>query len=625
MTPAAWGALGIAVFGAISYAAGSILQAVGARRSTGTVRTLGHPLYLLGVGCDILSWAGSMVALRELAVYQVQSVLAGSLAITVVMARVFLGSRVRRRDAFAVVITVGALAVLAMSAGPQEHVAASSSLRIGFCAAAGATVILGWLAAKFSTPGVVAGLSGLAFGGAALAGRALSLPENPTSHLSATLLAIFTEPLTAALVVFAAAGMLMYTHALQHGQVGPVTAVLWIGEVVAPSAVGLALLGDTVLPGWEVRAAVAGFIVVASAVVLATAPATSDTAQPAQEASPAPAPVPARAGAPALVGPGSATVNPQRAAAVYARRSAPAYAQAAGPGIPRTAVAAYVPQAGGRSATDRYGRPAVGANPAPPAYPVWPPPTWHEPTPPPGRLVSGMTVWWGPPNDRRPIFIPPDRPRTAAPVSPPIPVPRRAPGWEHRTGAPIPAHGQVPYGHYPTPAPAWTHQTSGVPMSPQPGWAHQTSGVPISPQPISPQPVYQPVYQPAPAPAHQSSTAHQPTYAPNATWAPQASPEPAPAWINYGGVPTLAHPTGWTGTQRPGTQQPGTQQPGTQRPSTQRPSTQRPSTQQPSNTEPILAVPVHNAEPVQAEHATHWPHNRRAFLPQPTREQPGWA
>src|SRR5690349_10534212 len=356
MTPAALGALGIAVFGAISYAAGSILQAIGARRSTGTVRTLGHPIYLLGVACDILSWAGSMVALRELAVYQVQSVLAGSLAITVVMARVFLGSRVRRRDAFAVVITVAALAVLAMSAGPQEPVAASTRLRIGFCAAAGATVVLGWIAAKFTSPGVVAGLSGLAFGGAALAGRALSLPDHPTRHLAATATAIVTEPLTAALVTFAAAGMLLYTHALQHGQVGPVTAVLWIGEVVAPSAVGLLLLGDTVLPGWQPRAAIAGFIVVASAVVLATAPATSDTAQPgpAVEAQPArvPAAVPALAAGPgsasALVpalaaGPGSAFVPVLAAGA----------ASAAGPAL-----------AAGAAAWDPAGVPALAAGPA---------------------------------------------------------------------------------------------------------------------------------------------------------------------------------------------------------------------------------------------------------------------
>src|SRR5690349_9583628 len=356
MTPAVLGALAIAVFGAVSYAAGSILQAVGARRSKGTVRTLGHPLYLLGVGCDILSWAGSMVALRELAVYQVQSVLAGSLAVTVIIARIFLGSRLRRLDAAAVVITIAALTVLAMSAGPQEEVAASTRLRIGFCVAAAATVLIGYLAAKFTPPGVVGGLSGLAFGGAALAGRALVLPEHPTQHVGATAIAIFTEPLTAALVVFAATGMLLYTHALQHGQVGPVTAVLWIGEVVAPSAVGLALLGDTVLPGWQLRAGIAGFIVVASAVVLASAPATSDTAQPAPATDAQPARVPAAV--PALAaGPGSASALVPALAAgpgsAFVPVLAAGAASAAGPAL-----------AAGAAAWDPAGVPALAAGPA---------------------------------------------------------------------------------------------------------------------------------------------------------------------------------------------------------------------------------------------------------------------
>ncbi len=286
MTAAGWVALALAIFGAFSYAAGSILQAVGAQRSTGTVRTLGHPLYLLGVACDLLAWAGSMVALRELAVYQVQSVLAGSLALTVIGARLILASRLRIRDVVAVVVTIAALTVLAMSAGPQEEVAASSRLRLGFCVAALAAALAGWGATKVASPGVVAALAGLCFGGAALSGRALALPAQPTEHLSAAGLAIVTEPLAAALLVFAATGMLLYTNALQHGQVGPVTAVLWIGEVVAPSAVGLALLGDTVRPGWELRAAVAGLITVGAAVVLATAPATGATAQPSPDRPP---------------------------------------------------------------------------------------------------------------------------------------------------------------------------------------------------------------------------------------------------------------------------------------------------------------------------------------------------
>jgi hypothetical protein len=102
-------------------------------------------------------------------------------------------------------------------------------------------------------------------------------------------LAIVTEPLIAALVTLAGTGMLLYANALQKGQVGPVTAVLWIAEVVAPSAVALAFLGDTVRPGWELAAAVAGVITVAMAVLLAAAPGNAATA----ETAPA-LPVPAR-------------------------------------------------------------------------------------------------------------------------------------------------------------------------------------------------------------------------------------------------------------------------------------------------------------------------------------------
>jgi hypothetical protein len=277
MAAAVWIALAITVFGALCYAAASILQAVAARRSTSTVKTLGHPLYLLGIGCDVLAWVGSMIALRELAVYVVESILAGSLALTVLGARLILKSRLRKRDVAAVVASLAALSVLAMSAGPQQNVAASTGLRLGFCAAAASVALLGWGATKTGSPGLVAALGGLCLGGAALTGRAL--PSEPMD--------IATDPLTAALVVFAVTGMMMYAHALQIGQVGPVTAVHWAAEVVAPSAVALLILGDTVRAGWHTPAAVAGLITVGAAVLLATAPATSATHRPA--ASPEPA------------------------------------------------------------------------------------------------------------------------------------------------------------------------------------------------------------------------------------------------------------------------------------------------------------------------------------------------
>jgi hypothetical protein len=281
MTTAGWVALAIIIFGAFSYATAAILQALAARRSNGTVQTMSHPFYLLGIGFDILAWVGSMIALRELAVYLVETILAGSLAITVVAARFILKSRLRRRDVAAIVVSMLALTVLAMSAGPQHEVHVTNELRIGFCVAAVVIATLGWLATRGAPAGVIAAFGGLSLGSAALAGRAL-----PGGMMN-----ILTEPLTAALLIFAGAGMLLYANALGRGDVGPVTAVHWTAEAVAPSAVALLLLGDAVRPGWELAAGIAGLLTVGSAVLLATAPANPEAAiEPAAlEAAPQPA------------------------------------------------------------------------------------------------------------------------------------------------------------------------------------------------------------------------------------------------------------------------------------------------------------------------------------------------
>lgn len=297
MTVTGWVMLAITIFGAFAYAGASIFQALGARRAASTVKAFAQPLYIIGTVLDLLAWAGSMVALSELAVYVVESVLAGSLAITVVAARVILKSRLRPIDIVAVAVSVAALTVLAMSAGPQESVAASTELRLWFCGAALAVALLGWGATKVAPPGVVAALAGLCLGGAALVGRALTLPDDAMSSVGSAALAIVTEPLVGALLVFGVTGMMLYANALQRGQVGPVTAVLWIAEVIAPSAVAVLFLGDTVRPGWSMPALIAGGVTVVMAVLLATAPANKATALPPEPAQPA---IAAPTGRPAL-------------------------------------------------------------------------------------------------------------------------------------------------------------------------------------------------------------------------------------------------------------------------------------------------------------------------------------
>ncbi|WP_327009962.1 hypothetical protein OHA72_23640 [Dactylosporangium sp. NBC_01737] len=121
MSPAPAVALALATAGAVGYGIASVLQAAGAQQGEGMLRTLRAPAYLGGVTLDLLAWLASLAALRTLPVYQVQAVLAGSLAVTVVVARFALAARLRTVDVAAVAVTVAALALLAAAAGRRTR------------------------------------------------------------------------------------------------------------------------------------------------------------------------------------------------------------------------------------------------------------------------------------------------------------------------------------------------------------------------------------------------------------------------------------------------------------------------------------------------------------------------
>jgi hypothetical protein len=348
VTSMSWFALGMAVFGAFSYATGSILQAIGAKRSHSTVSTLGHPLYLIGIVFDIVAWIGAIVALQHLAVYVVESVLASSLAVTAVAAWMFLGSKLRPRDVFAIVCTTAALGVLALSAGQQHEMLPSAQVRIGLVSALLLLWLLGWGATRTGRPGLIAMIGGFSLGGAAISGRALQFPEEEMRQFTTGFVAVVTEPVTWTMIAFALTGMLLYASALQGGEVGRVTAVHWTGEVVLPSIIALTLIGDTVRSGWELPALAAGLVTVGSAIVLASAPAAV-----------APA-----GGEPMPVSAGAVVVPPPRAGAL----------------LPAEAWRLVIP-----------------------AEAHWPA------LQPPLVRGYGTFLWWGSPSAPQPLWIPPDR------------------------------------------------------------------------------------------------------------------------------------------------------------------------------------------------------------------------
>ncbi|WP_045878116.1 hypothetical protein [Pseudofrankia sp. DC12] len=237
----AW-SLAAAVAAAVLYGTSSVLQAHAAGRGAAVADLLRHPAYLLGLLFDGVAWLLSLLALRHLPLFVVQSVLAGSLAVTAVLGFVVLRVPLRRSAAVAVGVLVTALVVLAGCGGHQPATTTSGAVRLGLLVGAVALLVPAALA-RGTEPLGLALLAGLAYSGAALGARALQ-------GQATGLVRLLEQPLAYAVLLYGAAGTYAYAQALERGEVTAVTATLWSVEVVVPAVVGLSVLGDTVRSGW---------------------------------------------------------------------------------------------------------------------------------------------------------------------------------------------------------------------------------------------------------------------------------------------------------------------------------------------------------------------------------------
>ena len=259
-----------AALAAIAYAGASVLQSRGAL-GRGSARELARsPFYLAGLGLDGVGWVLTLVALRDLPVYVVQAVLASSLAFTVVIAWLWLKTRLRARDVTAIGALAVALGVVGV-AGSQQQAPPLGGAVVVTLTLAGVIVtvlVVGALVMpRRTSSATLAVLSGLAYSGTALAARAVQV-RSPLWHTLAS-------PLPWLVAATGIAGTVAYAASLERGAVGPATALLWAVEVVVPTVVAIPLLGDGVRAGWLVPLIVAVAVVVAASGVLAGAPATT--------------------------------------------------------------------------------------------------------------------------------------------------------------------------------------------------------------------------------------------------------------------------------------------------------------------------------------------------------------
>jgi hypothetical protein len=270
--------LACAVGTSLCYGLGSVLQAAAASAAVPS-RDLDPRLlltlargwrYPVGLALDAAGFVLSLVALRTLPLYVVQSVAASFLAVTAVVGIPVLGLRMRRRETCALLAVVLGLTLVGLSAAPESaHVLGTRAGWLVVGVAVALVLLAGPLVRLTArrSAWVLGSIAGLSFGVVSVAGRALSAPLG--TDLARDLHLLARAPATYAVLVATPLALVAYATALQRGTVVQATAPLVVGETVLPALAGLAFLGDHARPGWGTVALVGFVVAVGSSVLLA--------------------------------------------------------------------------------------------------------------------------------------------------------------------------------------------------------------------------------------------------------------------------------------------------------------------------------------------------------------------
>jgi hypothetical protein len=266
----------MAVFAAFAFGYSAVLQAQGAHRAfeegDGRVGALlRQPRLLVGVALDFAAWLAGRAALVFLPLFAVQAVLAGSVAVTVLLASLLLGVRVSVCERNAMVATCVSLVVIGFVAVPNHDGEVGAAVRVGVVVALPVLAVAGVAAGRRCGAVTQAVLAGLASVGGALAVRSVPFDDG--------WLMLFMSPVAWTVVGYALCSTWLQAVALGQGGAGQVSAAMWSTEVAVAVLCGVLWLGETVRSGWVVPAAAAFVAVLVSTVVLARSSAGSHLTQ----------------------------------------------------------------------------------------------------------------------------------------------------------------------------------------------------------------------------------------------------------------------------------------------------------------------------------------------------------
>ncbi|MER5753628.1 hypothetical protein [Streptomyces sp. NPDC002088] len=260
----------LALCASVLMGTATVFQALGARAVAAggpgaAVRATWQWPFLVGIALDTLGFVCQLVSLRLVPLFLVEAAVAGSLAVTAVVAAGLLRVRLRRMEWAAVGAVCCGLALMAIAAGRETGGDGDDTMRLVVLAGSVGLAVLGWaVSTRFvgvrQHAAVLGGMAGVSFGLVAVAARLLP---------GLTVPGIFAEPVAYAVVLSGLCGYLLLIGALQSGAVTAATAAMVIGQTVGPAVFGIVWLGDTTRHGLAPLAAAGFALSIAGALALA--------------------------------------------------------------------------------------------------------------------------------------------------------------------------------------------------------------------------------------------------------------------------------------------------------------------------------------------------------------------
>jgi drug/metabolite transporter (DMT)-like permease len=211
--------------------------------------------YMLGILLDVLAWVLTFLAVQRLPLFLVESVIAANIAVTAVLERIFLKAPIHRKSYYSMGIILLGLVALALSATGDHVEPVSTTVRWAIILLPLPLVLAGILLAKLRGRWAIVALSaisGIAFGNTSVISRIFGHVTSITTVLH--------SPLLYSLIVSGVLGILLFSVALQRARATVVNASMTTAQIVVPTLIGLAFLGDKIRSGrWELM--VIGLIV----------------------------------------------------------------------------------------------------------------------------------------------------------------------------------------------------------------------------------------------------------------------------------------------------------------------------------------------------------------------------